>query len=169
MDSSKTELTYYELPEHIVLIPFHSLNGANPGHFVWDDLLPVYTLLNMFQLLDVDENNVYEHEVLMLRYVLEGRGLWASCDLREEKVTACRHIMNKFLPLFTGQDYPYQFSTTQDFDFKPDYPGQTNLVCSRTGVAGIGSLTDHGLLKAHGWKEDGLQIYSQSRSGWDVV
>ena len=157
--NSTTLITYYELPEHVILLPFHSINGANPGHFVWDDLLPLYTLLSMFQLLDDndddDDDNYYD--VLLLRYVLTdgGPGLWASCDAREEKTKQCNHIMNKFLPLFTGTNYSYRFSTTQDFEFTPtDNTYGTNLVCSRTSLAGSGSLTDHGLLKAHGWTED---------------
>jgi len=34
-------LSYYELPSSVVMVPFHSMNGANPGHLVWDDFLPV--------------------------------------------------------------------------------------------------------------------------------
>jgi hypothetical protein len=47
--NATTELTYYMLPDDVVMIPFHSLNGANPGHLIWDDFLPIYTLLTMFQ------------------------------------------------------------------------------------------------------------------------
>jgi len=137
----------YMLPDDVVLIPFHSLNGANPGHLVWDDFLPIYTLLRMFQLAD--------RPLMLLRYVLNDgeRGLWASCDLRREKTEACKHMMNKFLPLMLGAQHPYNLSTTQDFQFLPNVPGKSNLVCAKTGVAGIGSLTDHGVTKSHGWLE----------------
>ena len=85
-------LSYYELPSSVVMIPFHSMNGANPGHLVWDDFLPIYTLLSMFQLKNKSK------ELMLMRYVLKGgneekdsdsRGLWASCDWNDEKKEAC--------------------------------------------------------------------------------
>lgn len=70
--SDETDVvSYYELPPDSVLVPFHSFNGANPGHLVWDDFLPIYTLLHMFQLVnnkDNDDNN--DRELLLLRYDL---------------------------------------------------------------------------------------------------
>jgi hypothetical protein len=143
-----------------VLIPFHSLNGANPGHLIWDDFLPIYTLLDMFQLTD--------RALLLMRYVLTNgpRGLWASCDLRETKTEMCNHMMNKFLPLMVGNDHQYNLSTTQDFDFSPRETGKSNLVCAKTGVAGIGSLTDHGVSKSHGWMEADYAItHNHGRGG----
>mmetsp|Transcript_13016 Transcript_13016/g.26604 ORF Transcript_13016/g.26604 Transcript_13016/m.26604 type:complete len:155 (-) Transcript_13016:103-567(-) len=44
----------YTLPSSVVLFPFHSLSASNPGHLVWDDFLPMYTLLNIFGMMDVD-------------------------------------------------------------------------------------------------------------------
>jgi len=135
-----TEITYYELPPDSVMIPFHSLNGANPGHLVWDDFLPIYTLLRMFQLTD--------RELVLLRYVLpdttaELRGLWASCDVRAEKREECRKMMSKFMPLMIGSDARYKFTTTVDYEFvtSGNVVPASDLVCSRTGLAGIGSLT----------------------------
>jgi hypothetical protein len=32
------------------------------------------------------------------------------------------------------------------------------MVCAQTGVAGIGSLTDHGVTKSHGWQESDYAI-----------
>jgi hypothetical protein len=112
---------FYTLPAHVVLVPFHSLSGENPGHLVWDDWLPIYTLLEMFHLLDNSTNNQnpgdqpndnsnyhYNHgstimEPLLLRYVFQGgRGLWASCDWNMEKREACRAMHQKFLPLMTS-------------------------------------------------------------------
>ena len=158
--NATTELTYYMLPDDVVLIPFHSLNGANPGHLIWDDFLPIYTLLTMFQLSD--------RSLLLMRYVLTNgpRGLWASCDLRETKTEACNHMMNKFLPLMVGNDHQYNLSTTQDFDFSPHTAGKSNLVCAKTSVAGIGSLTDHGVTKSHGWQESDYAItHNHGRGG----
>jgi len=170
---SNDMVTYYELPPATILIPFHSMNGANPGHLVWDDYLPMYTLLEMFQL-----NNERQYDLLPIRYKLQDgeRGLWASCDLREEKTEACRHMMKKFFPLIAGVDSPYQFTTNEDTVLKEysnhqpgpsgSRPASSDLVCARNAVAGMGSLTDHGLHKAHGWEEvDYLRVHNHGRGG----
>lgn len=44
-------------------------------------------------------------------------------------------------------------STTLDFHFAPHTPGQSDLVCARSAIAGLGSLTDHGVSeRGHGWE-----------------
>ena len=147
---------YYALPDSVVLIPFHSLNGANPGHLVWDDFLPIYTLLHMFGLLPSDLNNNKNNnnrQLLLLRHVLndgQPRGLWASCDVRAEKKALCHKMMNKFLPLLVGTDNdndkqsPFPLTTNRDFAFQPKKKGSNNeegaeLVCATNGLAGMGS------------------------------
>jgi hypothetical protein len=150
--------SYYELPDSVVLIPFHSMNGANPGHLVWDDFLPMYTLLDMFQL--------HDHELLLLRWQESGRRLWASCDTREDKRVACFHMINKFLPLMTGPDYKYEWTTTNETHFLPHVPGRAELVCAKTAVAGMAMLTDHGISKSHGWEEADYEItHNYGRGG----
>jgi len=156
------EITYYELPADSVLLPFHSLNGANPGHLVWDDFLPIYTLLSMFQIAD--------RELILLRYVLkdagEGgeqqRGLWASCDVREEKREDCRKMMSKFAPLMAGSDARSLLTSTEDYELKTSLggPPETDLVCAKTGAAGIGSLTGKAPTRAkHRMREDGTAVH----------
>jgi hypothetical protein len=137
-------LIYYALPPSVVLLPYHSLNGANPGHAVWDDFMSLYTLMDMFDLLHL--------QPLLMRYVLDDgqeRGLWASCDWRTNKTTDCAHILNKFGPLLMKRSTGYHWSTTQEPDFQPNDAGslQTDLVCAEHGAAGIGALTDHGIVK----------------------
>jgi hypothetical protein len=165
LDPSETT-AYYELPPNVTMVPFHSMNGANPGHLVWDDFLPIYTLLTMFQLESTSD-------LMMMRYVLKGeadkdnRGLWASCDWKEEKRQDCERMHKKFLPLMMGQP-PIHDSliTTESFSFLPKLPGKTNLVCARNGLAGIGSLTDHGTSKLHGWEElDYKSTHNHGRGG----
>jgi len=163
-------LEYYELPKDVIWIPFHSMNGANPGHLVWDDFFPMYTLLEMFQLLprepQPNDPNIF-NTIMPIRYILQNgeRGLWASCDLRAEKTEACRKMMTKFMPLFLGRDYPYHFSTTQDFHFMTNDNGP-DLVCSSTAVAGFSSLTDHGISKMHGWEEEDYHFtHNHGRGG----
>lgn len=127
-----------------------ALNGANPGHLVWDDFLSLYNLLKIFFV------NPDEHFLLPLRYVLQDgeRGLWASCDLRPEKTELCRHMIRKFWPLMVGKDSPFNFSSTEEVTFvETTHPGASPLVCARTGMAGLGPLTDHGFFKAHGWEQ----------------
>jgi hypothetical protein len=169
------ELVYYALPETAVLVPFHSMNGANPGHLVWDDFLPIYTLLTMFGLVsNENSDNDDDLDLIPLRFVLHNnaddneRGLWASCDLRPEKAEACRHMMTKFWPLIAGHDNPYQFSSTKDARLEPTSSRrlESDLVCASTGLAGLGPLTDHGLYKAHGWEETDYRfVHNAGRGG----
>jgi hypothetical protein len=144
----KESVSFYELPPSVVMIPYHSMNGANPGHLVWDDFLPIYTLLTMFQLED-------DADLLMMRYVLKDdkRGLWASCDWNEERKEACHKMQNKFLPLMMGANPIHELTTTESFSFAPKNGGtRSNLICAKHGLAGIGALTDHGTNKLHGWE-----------------
>ena len=153
-------LSYYELPPNVVMLPFHSMNGANPGHLVWDDFLPLFTLLTMYQLEE-------ESHLLMMRFVLKGeRGLWASCDFKDEKREDCEKMHKKFLPLMMGTDPIHDLATTEKFHFEPKEPGKTQLICARHGLAGIGALTDHGTEKTHGWEEDDYKItHNHGRGG----
>ena len=156
-------LSYYELPENVVLIPFHSTNAANPGHLVWDDFLPVYNLLSMFQLMNKSK------ELMLMRYVLKDRkgqrvhdvrGLWASCDWNDEKKVLCKKMFKKFLPLMLRPNLIHdELATTENFDFQlsGENKKKSTLVCARQGVAGIGALTDHGTSKLHGWEDKDYQ------------
>jgi hypothetical protein len=162
------ELMYYELPLNSILIPYHSLNGANPGHLIWDDFLPIFTLLSMFNYLD---DNQIKFNALPIRHVLQDgeRGLWASCDVREEKTSVCNHMIRKFLPLLVGVNSVFNFTTNIDTIFNENKKGSSSLICSKHSVAGLGPLTDHGLNKGHGWERSdyksvhnvgrGLQLY----------
>lgn len=146
---------YWELPPHVVLVPFHSLNAGNPGHLVWDDFLPIWTLLTMFQL---DNPNT---ELLMMRYILQDgiRGMWASCDYKEENREQCQQMQRKFLPLMIGLNGKYKDMPTNEA-FSVQLPPtmvdgkerSSSLVCAQHGLAGIGALTDHGTEKLHGWE-----------------
>ena len=151
---------FYALPEDIVLIPYHSMAGWNPGHLVWDDFLPIYTLMSMFQFEE-------QHEALMLRYVLPGETLWASCDTTI-KSKECLTIQNKFWPLMMS-NYNQSLPTTQlDVQLKlyQNEAPRSNFVCAKNGLAGIGALTDHGTQKLHGWHKEDYQIsHNHGRAG----
>jgi hypothetical protein len=117
--------------------------GFNAGHLVWDDFLPIYTLLSIFGLLGDDV------QPLLTRYQLKQSALWATCDYIQENKDKCKALFAKFLPSM-GVD-PSTFSTTEDFRFETAGNRKSNHVCARYGAAGIAMLTDHAT-KAHGWE-----------------
>jgi hypothetical protein len=142
-DAPPTE--FYALPPQVVLIPYHSLGGWNPGHAVWDDFLPLWSLADLFQL--------PPDNILALRYILDGDGLWASCDAGA-RTEECQKIQEKFWPLFSNHTVP---TTQRDVRLEMvvgDSPPKTDLVCAKNGLAGIGDLTDHGFQKLHGWHDE---------------
>jgi len=144
---------YYSFVNDVVLTPFHSLGGFNPGHLVWDDFLPIYTLLTMFQLLDKD--------LVLMRYKPKF-WQWASCDRRwnSGRDPHCKNILKKFLPLI-GQDLDRM--TTQEnvnMTWSQDKSANVNAsryVCAANGVAGMGMITDHGG-KLHGWDKADYKV-----------
>jgi hypothetical protein len=152
--------TFYTLPDSVVMIPFHSLAGWNPGHLVWDDFLSISTLLQMFQLVD-------DKDPLLLRCVLpDGEGLWVSCDA-PTKQADCRDMQQKCWPLMRRHNTSL---LTRQMDAKLDLlldtKRKSNLVCAKDGVAGIGALTDHGTKKLHGWHKEDYQItHNHGRGG----
>ena len=153
LDSSELH-GYYELPSNVVLIPFHSFAGFNPGHLLWDDFLPIYTLLRIFQL--------PLKQLLLMRIQLDGEPLWASCEFNKGE---CLKMYAKFSPLMG-----VNVATNRDFDFTTfGHEQQSKLVCARQAAAGIGRLTDHGT-KEHGWEPDDYQVMHNSGRGpllWD--
>jgi len=118
------------------LIPYHSMAGFNPGHLVWDDFLPLHTLLTAFGLI--------QKEIVLIRYDLT-LAMWASCQRQWRK---CMPIINKFYPLIGTE---LSRTTTQN-DTSLDIASiqKSKYVCSQNGAAGLGMLSDHGT-KLHGW------------------
>ena len=172
---------FYTLPPQVVLVPFHSLAAFNPGHLVWDDFLPIYTLLTLFQL-----HQPLQYEVLMMRYVLDGKGVWAGCDWKAERSEECIHMLAKFGPLmnpninvkilphrqvnFTIPFSPPGASPHIGDDNSRSQKRPPTLVCAKQGAAGLGPLTDHGTMKGHGWEQMDYQIvHNAGRGGlfWD--
>ncbi|CAJ1937936.1 unnamed protein product [Cylindrotheca closterium] len=158
---------FYALPSDVVMIPFHSLASFNPGHLVWDDFLPIYTLMHIF--------GMEKHHLLAMRYILPGDGLWASCDWREDRKEDCAFMLKKFGNLMVSNPkdvLPFSTSKEPRFQLLPaaaaagDNPPQSNLVCARQGLAGMGSLTDHGTKKGHGWEPTDYEIvHNHGRGG----
>jgi hypothetical protein len=109
-----------------------------------------------------------ESDLLMMRYVLkDGRGLWASCDFKDEKRDDCEKMHKKFMPLMMGPEPIHDLTTTENFQFQTkETTAKSNLVCARHGLAGFGPLTDHGTAKLHGWEEDDYKsTHNHGRGG----
>jgi len=164
--SSEKEDGVYLLPEDVVMVPFHSFAGFNPGHLLWDDWLPLYSILETFDYL--------EKNPLFIRYILK-EALWATCDLHKQ-VKHCAKMMSKFLPLlgignlnsknntlYTINDF--NFTVNHDAEGK-DLSVKSRYVCAKNGAAGLGSQTDHGIGdKLHGWlKKDYERSHNSNRA-----
>lgn len=143
---------YYELTNNTILIPMHVMAGQNIGHFVWDSLLPVYTLLSIFGLTPDTQRS--HHQLVLMKLMLEGRPLQFSC--RRKFQEGCRQNFQRLLPMI-GVD-PSTFSTNQDYVLKVKDEGErkSRYVCSALGAAGIGFLTDHGVAN-HGKRIEDYQ------------
>jgi hypothetical protein len=66
-----------------------------------------------------------------------------------------------------GHDSPYRFSSTVDATLvETTHPvGTSSLICAKTGLAGLGSLTDHGLFKGHGWEQSDYRTMHNAGRG----
>jgi hypothetical protein len=144
---------YYMLEDDVVLVPFHSFAGHNVGHLLWDDFLPIYTLLQIFGFLEKDDaSSSYDYRPLLIRLDTLPT-LYASCEIRRNKKSGCAQNFHKFLPLM-GID-PNTFTTLKEVQLTTNNnnknPDTSIPICARHAVAGLGMLTDHGL-KDHGWE-----------------
>ena len=131
---------YYQLPDHVIMVPFHSMAAHNVGHLLWDDFYPLYTLFKLFGF--ADRNN-YQH--LLLRSTAQEQ-LYATCEMQKKKSRQCQENFQRFLPLL-GVD-PLTFSTVKNVKLE-GVSIKSSFVCSKHSVAGIGMLSDHGL-RDHG-------------------
>jgi len=176
---------FYTLPSNVTMIPFHSLAGFNPGHLVWDDFLPIHTLMHIFGLDDTTDP-------LLIRYELAGNknnktALWATCDWGSGRKEECEIILKKFgrlmmqnteaIPITTqhswrlhlylddGDTNTHNNSDNAD-DNSPKEQPKSNLICARHGLAGLGALTDHGIDKGHGWEQKDYEtMHNHGRGG----
>jgi hypothetical protein len=124
---------YWELDSNVVWLPFvaEQPNINNPGHLLWDFILPMFTLLSMFDL---------ENKTVLLT------NLEHECS----NGTPCYNHITKFL-LLLGVP-PTSFSNVWDSQLESNLimeDTSPRIVCARQAVAGMGMLTDHGL-KRHG-------------------
>jgi hypothetical protein len=153
---TKAPKEYYTLQSDVVFLPFHSFAAHNVGHMLWDDFLPIYTLLQLFGLMN-EEDPTSISKLLLLR-VDTLPLLYGTCEMQRKKRIKCAENFAKFLPLL-GVD-PKTFSTAKTLQFHPSPGSNATLVCAKTAAVGLGMLTDHGW-KDHGWlpnnAEDSVQ------------
>ena len=104
---------YYALEEGMIFVPFHSVftgKGEDRGKeysVIWDDLFPIYTLLNMFQLASLDT----QKEALLMRYVSWGERMSNSNGVEEglknlanDGQSNLQRTMDPFRPLMMRHD-----------------------------------------------------------------
>lgn len=175
-DGHNHTFNFYALPANVTLIPFHSLAAFNPGHLVWDDFLPMFTLMQIFlgtKQVENDNDNNDTADPLFIRYQLPGdEGLWAGCDWRPNKQQECDTMLRKFGPMMVRNKHAIPITTQHNWNitfFRNNGNHQkreSNLVCAKQGLAGLGALTDHGVNKGHGWEaRDYETSYNQGRGG----
>ena len=149
--------SYYTLDPDVVMPPFHSFAAHNVGHLVWDDFLPIYTLLKMFGFIDDGPSSESAPNPWLLLRVDTLPPLFGTCDMTRNKknpnprkLLKCAANFEKFLPLLGVR--PPTFSTLKTLQFEPyaNNNPTTTWVCAKHAVAGLGMLTDHGL-QDHGW------------------
>lgn len=137
---------YYELPDDVVMVPFHSMAAHNVGHLLWDDFYPIFTLLSLFGY-NPDPIMGKSYQYLMLRWFPEKK-LYATCEIRPNKGQLCDANFQRFLPLM-GVNLN-TFSTVKEVELTPSsQPLKSKYVCSKQAVAGLGMLMDHGM-RDHG-------------------
>ena len=173
--------SWYELADpHTIMIPFQPTLGGNLGHFIWDNLLPVYSLLDLFGWINVDNDDAptaamqqqqtskldqMKHllsPLLLMRYYEKSKSKYKygrpPCIPKDK----CRKNFEKALPLIGIADYR-QFKGTQESHIQLQDQSHSSspsprFVCSKRGAAGIGMLSDHGF-NMHGQ-------YQNTRSFW---
>lgn len=158
---------YYALPPDTVLVPFHSMAAVNPGHLMWDDLLPIYSMLSGFEMIAGGTATASTTRLMPLRYVLKNRprALWATCNLRDQTLADCKAYFKKLLPLM-GVD-PKTMRSTEDsvLNITDGTEPKSRYICSNRGAAGLGMHTDHGLKQAHGWQKGDYDLSHNAGRG----
>jgi hypothetical protein len=157
-------LSYYALPDDTVWLPYYAEqpNANNPGHSLWDYFFPFYELVTMFGL---------DHQKLLLTNLDKWCVSYAPYP--------CWNVTTKFLPLLGVNPQTFFNAYNPKLRVDPSQQQQkttttttmpqSNLVCARHGVAGMGMLTDHGY-KKHGQLIDDYRTMHNVGKGstfWD--
>lgn len=164
---------YYALEEDMIFVPFHSVftekaeSRGKEYSVIWDDLFPIYTLLQIFQLSSLETRT----EALLMRYVPWenrlsdlGRVEDKLENLTNEEQSNLQRLMDPFRPLMMRHDpydddrhpsrerqkntywtsqvharlTPSAGATSTTSPGEKMLPLQSGLVCAKDGVAGLG-------------------------------
>ncbi len=142
---------YYALEEGVVFVPFHSVSEESPENqekqysAVWDDLFPIYTLLNIFQLKSPDK------EPLLMRFIPSlmsnsGHGEDEMKGRLNDNKNYLLRTMDRFRPLMMkrgNSNHDQSWSSQIDAMLRVSeeekmLPLESGLVCAKDGVAGLG-------------------------------
>jgi hypothetical protein len=163
---------YYALDDDVVMVPFHSYK--HKYSVVWDDLFPVYTLLNIFQLLSSSDEH---REALMMRYA-PNEAMDQYDDFNEKNMDLFRSLMMRYgyvddqsnsrhnhnsshtTNLAMQRNVILTSSSSSSSSSQRIKPLQSNLVCARDAVAGLGP---HGIRKT---KKSRLHNYGRGDIIW---
>jgi hypothetical protein len=124
---------YYALPDNVIWIPIFPFKDCKSGgEALWDVLLPIYTLLELFDLLS-------KKPVLLVT------------ELRNPKIN-CRHVWKEFEKLMGFTMHPLADMVVMAHDDRTNSTTvvantsalQSKFVCSRRALGGTGYLMDHG-------------------------
>jgi len=147
---------YYRI--NATMMPFyrHSASYPNPGHLQWDDFLPIYNLLDIFD---------RENDRLLFAYMRRPN----TSDFQEQPIRSF-DLIHKFLPSMGKHDYNIEIQ--KEFSLKLNNPNllkenETRLVCADYGLTGDGLFSDHGTTKMHGQKKHNYDEppYNTGRGG----
>jgi hypothetical protein len=134
---------YYQLTPDVVWLPYFPQAACNPGHLVWDTFLPLYILMEVFDIRD-------------LQPLLFQMSHPAESVYREQLDShMCPETLEKFLPLM-GVFNLSKVSNETFVDVSFVGERKSNLICSPVSATGVGMYTDHGL-NQHGQKMSDYQ------------
>jgi hypothetical protein len=146
--------SYYRF--NATMLPFyrHPTSYRNPGHLQWDDFMPLYTLLDIFDRVDD------------LLYLAQMRR--PTTDEFEEPIPPF-DIISRFLPLMGN--HRYNIDINQGYDLQLGGPkfsrdGGDRVICADYGLTGSGLFSDHGEHRWHGqWPSDRVLPHNIGRGG----
>jgi hypothetical protein len=141
--NASSSSNYYKLDA--VWVSFFPLGGCNAGHNLWDVFLPIYTLLEQFDL------------------VGDGSKKRLFLTVMPSKQGQCAQMVTELAPMMGVSDIKLVL------DLKPTTTpvatGNTsNLVCATHSASGMGFLTDHGLNEHGGQLQDYLNPVNVHRN-----
>lgn len=153
-NSRKAPPSYYRFDA--TMLPFyrHPTSYRNPGHLLWDDFLPLYTLLDIFDRVD---------DRLFLAHMRR-----PTTEYFEEPIPPF-DIIYRFLALMG--EHPYNIEISKGFDLQLHRPnfsknGEDRVICADHGLTGSGLFSDHGEFRWHGqWPSDRELPHNIGRGG----